>query len=159
MLSHSLLTVSQLQYLALKVPRSLTSGLHVTCRNVAAAERTLQKQLAVVKESKEEVRPEFIQRLTGTLADVIARAAQQEAASAKHTQSQPDRMPEVIGLLQTAFEVSLSTCHRCCQLHLPKYTWQQCRCPLVAHITNGSNKAAGKRFSLHPISGCASLPR
>jgi hypothetical protein len=107
----------------------LTGG-YLTCRNVAAAERTLQKQLTAVKDSEEEVRPEFVQRLAGTLADVIARAAQQEAASAKHTHSQLDRMPEIIGLLQTAFEVNFSNCHR--HLHLPRYTWQQCRSPLVA---------------------------
>ena len=77
------------------------------CRNIAAAERTLQKQLAAVKESKESIRPEFMQRLVGTLADVIARAVHQEAAAGKHSPS--DRMPEIIGLLETAFEVCLTT--------------------------------------------------
>ena len=79
----------------------------LVCRNVAAAERTLQKQLAAVRESKEAIRPEFMQRLVGTLADVIARAVHQEAAAGKHSPSHPDRMPEIIGLLQTAFEVGL----------------------------------------------------
>ena len=78
------------------------------CRNVAAAERTLQKQLAAVKESKESIRPEFMQRLAGTLADVIARALHTEAAAGKHSPSHPDRLPEIIGLLQTAFEVNLA---------------------------------------------------
>lgn len=75
------------------------------CRNIAAAERTLQKQLAAVKDSKDTIRPEFMQRLAGTLADVIARARQQEAVTGKHSPSQPDRMPEIISLLQTAFKV------------------------------------------------------
>lgn len=61
-----------------------------------------------MKESKEAIRPHFTQRLTGTLADVIARHAQQEAAiqqgRGSHSQ-QHDRMPEIIGLLQTALQV------------------------------------------------------
>ena len=77
----------------------------MVCRNVAAAERTLQKQLTAVRESKESIRPDFMQRLVGTLADIIARAAHQEAAAGKHSSS--DRMPEIIGLLEAAFEVGL----------------------------------------------------
>lgn len=63
--------------------------------------------MAAVRESKETIRPDFMQRLVGTLADVIARAAHQEAAAGKHSPTHPDRMPEIIGLLQTAFEVGL----------------------------------------------------
>ena len=80
----------------------------LVCRNIAAAERTLQKQLAAVEESRESIRPEFMQRLAGTLADVIARAAHQDAAAGKqHSPSQPDRMTEIVDLLQTAFQVGL----------------------------------------------------
>ena len=75
----------------------------VCCRNVAGAERTLQKQLSATRDSADSVRPDFQQRLTGTLADVIARAAQQDAAAGKH--SQTDRMPEIIEHLQSAFDV------------------------------------------------------
>ena len=75
----------------------------VCCRNVAGAERTLQKQLAATRGSTDSVRPDFRQRLTGTLADVIARAAQQDAASGKHGQA--DRMREIIDHLQSAFDV------------------------------------------------------
>ena len=75
----------------------------VCCRNVAGAERTLQKQLAATQGSADSVRPDFQQRLAGTLADVIARAAQQDAAAGKHGQA--DRMPEVIDHLKSAFNV------------------------------------------------------
>lgn len=75
----------------------------VCCRNVAGAERTLQKQLAATRDSADSVRPDFQQRLAGTLADVIARAAQQDAAAGRHGQA--DRMPEIIDHLQSALNV------------------------------------------------------
>ena len=108
----------------------MRAEVHVRGRNYAAAERTLQKQLGVIRggqadgqggagtkaeaESKPaaaSVRPQYACRLAGTLADVIARG-EREAAALGHPSGQ-DRRGEIVDLLRYAFEACpMATTHR-----------------------------------------------
>lgn len=77
-------------------------------RNLAAAERTLQKSLGTVREAgADPVRPHFRSRLAGTLADIIARAEQTAAmAPGKNKKDNAvGRRAEIVDLLSYAFEV------------------------------------------------------
>ena len=90
-------------------------------RNYAAAERTLQKQLGVIRDAQAGgaasagsqgdkpaaagVRPQYACRLAGTLADVIARGEREAAALGRP--SGQDRRAEIVGLLRYAFEARL----------------------------------------------------
>lgn len=92
-------------------------------RNLAAAERTLQKSLGTVREAgADPVRPHFRSRLAGTLADIIARAEQTAAmAPGKNKKDNAvGRRAEIVDLLSYAFEVRAEKSSSCRLLHGPE---------------------------------------
>ncbi len=78
-------------------------------RNLAAAERTLQKSLAAVKASDGgQVRPHFRCRLAGTLSDIIARSEQTAGLVAgKSKKDSASRSAEIVDLLRYGYEVQV----------------------------------------------------
>ena len=81
----------------------------LVARNLAAAERTLQKSLAAVKAGDGgPVRPQFRGRLAGTLADIMARSEQTAGlVVGKPKKDSASRSTEIVDLLRYGYEVPL----------------------------------------------------
>lgn len=90
-------------------PLSSVRDVLLVPRNLAAAERTLQKSLAAVKASDGgQVRPHFRCRLAGTLADIIARSEQTAGLVAgKSKKDSASRSAEIVDLLRYGYEVQV----------------------------------------------------
>lgn len=91
-------------------------------RNLAAAERTLQKSLAAVKDGGggNVVRPHLRCQLAGTLADIIARSEQAAGSTGKPRPEAAGRLTEIVDLLRFAFEVLFSFSGTTSSLSMPR---------------------------------------